>query len=57
MANMVNAMHICIPKDEGLNDYANVAFTMFAIYLLISIYIFATYLQGANLCKSTFKRR
>ena len=57
MANMVNAMHICIPKDEGLNDYANVAFTMFAIYLLISIYIFATYLQVANLRKSTFKRR
>ena len=53
---MVNAMHICIPKDEGLNDYANVAFTMF-VYFLISIYIFATYLQGANLRKSTFKRR
>ena len=32
----------------------NVAFTIFAIYLLLSIYIFATYLQGANLCKSFF---
>ena len=29
-------------------------FTMFAIYLLLSIYTFATYLKGANLCKSIF---
>ena len=34
---------------------ANVAFTIFAIYLIISIYIFATYLQGANLCKPFFR--
>ena len=27
---------------------------MFAIYLLLSIYIVATYLQGANLHKSIF---
>ena len=34
--------------------YANVSFTIFAPYLLLSFYIFATYLQGANLCKSIF---
>ena len=34
--------------------YANVALTIFAIYLLLTIYMFATYLQGANLCKSIF---
>ena len=28
---------------------------MFAIYLLLSIYTFATYLQGATLCKSIFR--
>ena len=28
--------------------------TIFVICLLLSIYIFATYLQGANLCKSFF---
>ena len=29
--------------------YANMAFTIFAIiYLLLSIYIFATYLEGEN---------
>ena len=32
--------------------YANVAFTIFAIFFLLNIYIFATYLQGANLYKS-----
>ena len=32
--------------------YANMSFTIFAPYLLLSFYIFATYLQGANLCKS-----
>ena len=53
MANMVNitfAMLFLTPCFW----YANVAFTIFAIYLLLSIYIFATYLQGANLCKSIF---
>ena len=34
--------------------YANVSFTIFAPYLLLSFYIFATYLRGANLCKSVF---
>ena len=34
--------------------YANVSFTIFAPYLLLSFYIFATYLRGANLCKSIF---
>ena len=34
---------------------ANVSFTIFAIYLLLSIYKSATYMQGAaNLCKSIF---
>ena len=35
--------------------YANVAFTIFAQYLLRSFYIFATYLQGVNLGKSNFR--
>ena len=39
----------------GVNNYTNVAFAMFAIYLLLSIYTFATYLQGATLCKSIFR--
>ena len=34
--------------------YANVTFTIFAMYLHLSIYIFATCLQGANLSKSIF---
>ena len=29
-------------------------FTNFAVYLVLSICIFATYLQGANMCKSIF---
>ena len=33
------------------------AFTLFAICLLLRIYIFATYFQGANLCKSIFSSR
>ena len=39
----------------GVNNWANDAFAMFAVYLLLSIYIFATYLQGANLFKSVFR--
>ena len=36
--------------------YANMAFTIFAIiYLLLSIYIFATYLEGA-ICANPFFR-
>ena len=35
--------------------YASVAFTIFAPYLLLSFYIFATYLQEANLGKSIFR--
>ena len=34
--------------------FTNVSFTIFAIYLLLSIFIRATYLQGANLSKSIF---
>ena len=34
--------------------FANVAFTIFVICLLLSIYISATLLQGANLGKSIF---
>ena len=35
--------------------YTNVAFYHLChIYLLLSIYIFVTYLQGENLCKSIF---
>ena len=41
---MINATFV-YQKTGGVNDYANLAFTMFAIYLLLSIYIFATYLR------------
>ena len=34
--------------------YANIAFTIFAPYLLLCFYKFAAYLQGANLLKSIF---
>ena len=34
--------------------YANVAFTIFAAYLLLSFYISASYSQGANFRKSIF---
>ena len=54
MANIVNATlssHLPSPPSPVF-WYANVAFTIFAQYLLRSIYIFATYLQGANLGKS-----
>ena len=37
---MINATFV-YQKTGGVNDYANLAFTMFAIYLLLSIYIFA----------------
>ena len=49
MTKMVNAT-----KQGVKNDMANVTFTMFAINLLLSIYTFASYLQGADLCKSIF---
>ena len=35
--------------------YANLAFTIFVPYLLVAFTFFATYLQGANLCKSIFR--
>lgn len=35
-------------KTGGVNNKSKVAFILFAIYLLLSIYIFATYLQGAK---------
>ena len=41
-------------QKAGVNIWENVAFTMFDIYLLLSIYTFATCLQEANLCKSIF---
>ena len=34
--------------------YANLAFTIFAPYLLLAFTFFATFLQGANLGKSIF---
>ena len=48
--------HLCTTKQGVKNDMANVitVFTMFAINLLLSIHIFASYLQGADLCKSIF---
>ena len=45
MAKMGNATLFAYQKTGGVNYKANVAFTMFAIYLLLNIYIFATYLQ------------
>ena len=45
MAKMGNATLFAYQKTGGVNNKANVAFTMFAIYLLLNIYIFATYLQ------------
>ena len=47
--------HLHTKKQGVKNNMANVIFTMFAINSLLSIYIFATYLQGANLCKSIFR--
>ena len=41
-------------QKAGVNNWENVAFTMFDIYLLLSIYIFASCLQEANLCKSIY---
>ena len=54
MAKTVNAT-FAYQKTGGAGEWLdNMAFTMFAIYLLLIIYIFATYLQGAFLCKSIF---
>ena len=57
MATMVNATFAYrkTVTQGGVNNWANDAFAMFAVYLLLSIYIFATYLQGANLFKSVFR--
>ena len=46
--------HLRTKKQGVKNNMANVTFTMFAMNSLLSIYIFATYLQGANLYKSIF---
>ena len=47
--------HMCLVIYTGpVFWYANEAFTIFAKYSLLSIYIFARYLHGANLCKSIF---
>ena len=56
MAKMVNAI-VAYQKTGGVNNSTNVPFTMFAICLLLSSYIFPTYLEGANLCKSIFPSR
>ena len=48
----VNAPFAWLFTPPRLFWYANVSFTIFPPYLLLSFYIFATYLQGANLCKS-----
>ena len=41
-------------KTGGVNNQANVAFIIFAPNFLLSFHNFATYLPGANLCKSIF---
>ena len=46
--------HIYIPKTWGVNNWANVEFAICALALLLRFNNFATYLQGANLCKSIF---
>ena len=53
MAKIVNAIFakLFTPRTFW---YANVAFIMSAPYLLLSFYIFAIHLHGANLCKSVF---
>ena len=38
-----------------VNKEVKVAITILAPDLLLSFYIFATYLQGANLCNSIFR--
>ena len=56
MANMVNInAKFALLFSPPVFWSANVSFTIFAIYLLLSIYKSATYMQGAaNLCKSIF---
>ena len=57
MAKTVNATFAYQKTREGGGGgkwLDNMAFTMFATYLLLIIYISATYLQGAFLCKSIF---
>ena len=56
MAKMKNAT-FAQQKTGGVNNKENVALTMFAIYLIFIIFLFATCLQGANLCKSMFSSR
>ena len=54
MAKMVNGT-FAYQNRRCVHNEANVAFIVFAIYLLISIHILVTYLPGANLCKSFFR--
>ena len=49
---MVQTYH----KTGGVNNGGNVAFTMFAIYLLLSIYFFATYICKEQICANPFFR-
>ena len=43
-------------KTGVINNEANLAFTMFAIYLLLSIYIFSTYICKKQICANPFFR-
>ena len=51
MLHLASYLHL---RSLSVFRYANVAFTIFTIYLLLTICMFETYLQGANLCKSIF---
>ena len=49
--------NICLPKIQAgvVNKEVKVAITVLVPDLLLSFYIVATYLQGANLCNSIFR--
>ena len=56
-ANLENATFANLFSSRVFKYYTNVAFTSFALNLLLSIYILATYLLRANfICENTFFR-
>ena len=56
-ANLENATFANLFSSPVFKYYTNVAFTSFALNLLLSIYILATYLLRANfICANTFFR-
>ena len=56
-ANLENATFANLFSSRVFKYYTNVAYTSFALNLLLSIYIWATYLLRANfICANTFFR-